>query len=231
MRESLDLFIGNVVHLNSSAENITSQFYDVQSRLNSLEIQEERLLSMLSQSNNIPDLIALEERLGEIRYQIEALTTTIRNWQSQVDYSTVTISIREVEQYSEPTQIHRSYWQQIGDGFMSSLRGVGRFFMGLFRWLIVSAPVLVVLAVVAVIVLIIVRKVMRSNAEKMKKIRERMPKYPAAPGYTYPPTYPGTPGYPVPPAQPGAPVQPSAHVQPDTAEQPVGEPDKPEQTD
>jgi len=221
MRKSLEHFIGNVVHLNSSAENITSQFYDTQSRLYSLEVQEERLLDMLSQSSNITDLIALEERLSDIRYQIEWLTTTLNNWQRQVDYSTMTLSIREVEEYTEPTLTHRSYWQQIGDGFMASLRGVGRFFMGLFRWLIVSAPVLAVLAGIAIVVLIIVRKTVKANAERMKKIREKAPKYPNAPGYTYPPVYPG---YPASPIQPVSPEQPATEP-----EKPEDESNKPEQ--
>jgi len=222
MRGSLEYYIGNVVHLNSSAENITSRFFDTQSRLNSLVIQEERLLSMLSQSNDITELIALEERLGDIRYQIESLTTTLNNWQQQVDFSTMTLSIREVEEYTEQIQIHRTYWEQIGDGFMASLRGVGRFFMGLFRWLIVSAPVLVVFAVVVVVILLIVRKTIRSNAEKMKKIREKSSGYPNAHGYTYPTGYQNTHGY------PGAPAQPITPAQPTDPTQPTIEQDRPE---
>jgi len=154
--------LGLVVTENSNATNITMQFHDTQSRLNSLRIQEERLLDMLSKATDVPDLITIEERLGDVRYQVEWLTTMLNNWQRQVDYSTVTINIREVEKLTEQVPIHRTYWQQIGDGFMSTMRGIGRFFMGLFMWLIVSAPVLLILAVIGVVIFLIIRRKLRS---------------------------------------------------------------------
>jgi hypothetical protein len=193
--------LGNVVHESSRADNITSQFIDTQSRLNSLLIQEERLLSMLSQADDIPDLIAIEERLSDVRYQIEWLTTTLNNWQRQVDYSTMTLTIREVEQYTEQPQFNPTYWEQISDGFMASLRGVGRFFMGLFRWVIVSAPVLVVLAVVAIITIIVIKRKLRAYAKKKASMPPKAtaypmtPIYPAASGYPASPVYQSAPAY------------------------------------
>ena len=74
-----------------------------------------------------------------------------------MDFSTLTLNIREVEQFTERVEIHRSYWQQIGDGFISTIRGVGRFFMNLFMWIIVSAPVLIIIVGVVVAALIVIR--------------------------------------------------------------------------
>ena len=173
--------LGNVVHRSSSAENITSQFIDTQSRLNALSIEEESLLDMMSKAEDVPDLIIIQERLSDVRYQIESITSILKNWQNQVDYSTLTLSIREVEQFTERVEIHRTYWQQIGDGFMSTIRGVGRFFMDLFKWIIIAAPVLVILAVIAVGVVIIVRMKLKSIAKK----KADMPK--TSNPYQYPP--------------------------------------------
>lgn len=162
MSTSLDR-IGNVTHLGNHATNITTQFIDTQSRLNSLTIQEERLLDMLRRAEDVPDLIAIEERLGDVRHQIESLTTTINNWQNQIDFSTITLNIWEVEQYTEQPLIHRSYWERIGDGFMATIRGIGNFFMNLFMWIIIAAPVLVILGAIAVATLLIVRWKIRSH--------------------------------------------------------------------
>jgi len=168
--------LGNVVYESSRADNITAQFFDTQSRLNSLTIQEERLLNMLSRADDVPDLIAIEERLAEVRYQIEWLTTMLNNWQRQVDYSSMTLTIWEVEEYTEHIPFNPSYWEQISEGFISSLRGIGRFFMNLFMWLIVSAPVLIILAVIAIIALIIIRKKIRAYTKK--KNEEANPEQP-----------------------------------------------------
>ena len=89
--------LGNVTSKDSNAQNITAQFYDTESRLASLRTEEERLLAMLAKSDTVADMIAIEARLSEIRYNIESLTSTLRNWQNQVDYSDLTLYIQEVE--------------------------------------------------------------------------------------------------------------------------------------
>jgi len=158
--------LGNVTHESSNATNITSQFYDTQSRLNSLIVQESRLLDMLATAEDVPDLILIEERLSNVRYQVESLTTTLNNWQSQVDYSTLTVNIREVEEFTEQVQIHRTYWEQMYDGFLATIRSIGRFFMNLFLWIVINAPVLVILAAVAICALLIVK--MKIRKKKMR---------------------------------------------------------------
>ena len=155
--------LGNVIHESSNAMNITSQFYDTQSRLNSLVVQESRLLDMLANAEDVPDLIMIEERLSNVRYQLESLMTTLNNWQSQVDYSTLSISIREVEEFTEQVQIHRTYWEQMYDGFMATIRNTGKFFMNLFLWVVVNAPVLIILTAIAVFALLIVKIKIRKN--------------------------------------------------------------------
>ena len=165
---SLDV-LGNVKSLRSDSQNITTQFFDTQSRLNSYTTQEERLLSMLAKAETVPDLIAIEERLADVRYQIESLTTTLRNWQNQVDYSTLNLYIQEVEEYTEELPKHRTYWQQIGDGLQGTIKGIGQFFMDLFKWFVVSLPVLALLAVIVVIILVIFRKkIFRRKKKDMK---------------------------------------------------------------
>jgi hypothetical protein len=118
----------------------------------------------------------------------------------------MTLTIWEVEEYTEYVPFNPSYWEQIRDGFMSSLRSIGRFFMGLFRWLVVSAPVLVVLAVIALIAFIVIRRKIRAYMKKRADMPPKATAYPTSPmypsqAYVYPPS---TPVYPQsePPAQP-----------------------------
>ena len=151
--------LGNVTSVRSDAENITSQFFDTQSRLNSFKTQEERLLDMLGKADNVPDMIAIEQRLADVRYSIESLTTTLNNWQNRVDYSTLTLYIVEVESFTEISPVQqRTYWQQIGDGLEARTVGVGRFFMDLFKWVVVNIPVLIVIAVIVVVAVVVIRK-------------------------------------------------------------------------
>ncbi len=166
--------IGNVTDRSSWAENITTQYYDSQSRLNTYRTEEERLLNMLEKVDDVESMIAIEERLSEVRYQIESLETNLLNWQRQVDYSTVELSIQEVAELTEEKPIVRSYWQQVADGFSDSLTSIGRFFKRLFKNFISALPVLVVLAVVAVVVILIAKKcIKKRKAKKAMKAQKK----------------------------------------------------------
>ena len=163
---SLDT-LGNVTALRSDAQNITAMFTDTEARLVALAIQEERLLDMLRKAEDIPDLIVIEERLSEVRYQIESITATLRNWQNQVDYSTLNLYISEVEAFTEITQVQqRTYWQRVGDGLQSNTLGVGQFFTSLFMWLVVSLPVLIILAVIVILIVLLVKRQIKRRKKR-----------------------------------------------------------------
>ena len=186
--------LGNITHQSSNATNITSQFVDTETRLNTLRVQEERLLAMLSKAEDIPDLITIESSIANVRYQIESLTSTLTNWQRQVDYSVLTLNINEVEEYQEVISLDRTYWERMADGFMATMRGIGNLFTGLFMWIVVSAPVLVILAIIVVAIIVIIKRSTRKAQEKRKAM-------PQSAARQYPPQYA--------PAPIGSPVQDS----------------------
>lgn len=165
MTDALEV-IGNVTHQSIYSDNITTQYYDSQSRLNTYRTEEERLLSMLEKVEDVESMIAIEERLSDVRYNIENIQTRLTNWQNQVDYSTVNLYISEVAQLSEEKPVVRSYWQQVGDDLSDTIKGIGRFFKNLLRFLIAALPVLALLAVAAVIVVVVVKKLIKKRKAK-----------------------------------------------------------------
>lgn len=162
MTGSLPL-LGNVLNENTTSQNITAQFIDTQSRLDTYKTEESRLLVMLDKAETVQDMITIESRLSDIRYQIESLTSSLTNWQNQVDFSTVTIRISEVAELSEQLSVQRTYWEQLADGVNATFKGIGNFFKGLFMVFVVSLPVLLILAVIAIIVIVIIRVTTKKN--------------------------------------------------------------------
>jgi hypothetical protein len=149
--------VGNVTYLSSNAENITAQYTDTQAQLDAYALQEERLLDIMAQADTVEDLIALESRLSEVRYEKDSLTTQLKNWDTQVSYSTLTVSLSEVQTLTP--QDDRSYWQQVGDGFVSTLRWMGQTAKTLFRLLVSALPILVpAAAIIAACVLLFRRR-------------------------------------------------------------------------
>jgi hypothetical protein len=163
--------LGNLLSVNSKAVNISTQYTDTESRLNAYRTEEERLLSMLSAVTDVESMIAIESRLSDVRYETESLTSTLRDWQNQVDYSSVHLYINEVERLHE--QPGRSYAQEIGDGFNASMRGIGAFFREAFKFLVIALPVLVLLAVVALAAFLIVKKARAPRVERKEREHER----------------------------------------------------------
>ncbi|MCL2408128.1 MAG: DUF4349 domain-containing protein [Oscillospiraceae bacterium] len=159
--------IGNVTSTSRHSENITMQFTDTQSRLASLRTQEGRLLDMMERAYTVEDLILIEDRLSFVRSDIEWMTSRLQNWQNQVDYSTLSLFIREVEILTEEDP-DLTYWQQVRDGLSSTMRGIGRFFMNAFRWLVTNLPIIAIIAAVAVVVTIIVVRSIRRMIKKRK---------------------------------------------------------------
>jgi len=160
--------IGNVLSTSRQAQNVTSQFTDNEARLDSLQTQEKRLLAMVDKATDVDVLVTLEERLSDVRYQIEDLQRTLKNMQMDVDYSTITLTIREVAVYTPTKGVQRSFGQKIADAFDNGWRGFAASMQNLAVFLVGALPVLLVLAVLAVVIILIVKASSRKNAKKRK---------------------------------------------------------------
>ena len=69
--------LGNVPYCNTYTENITSQYYDVQARLNACLTQEQTLLEMMSKAEKVSDMLEIQDQLSDVRYRIESLQSTL----------------------------------------------------------------------------------------------------------------------------------------------------------
>lgn len=150
--------LGNVPYCNTYSENITRVYYDVQSRLTAYQAQEARLLEMLSIAETVEDMLAIQQQLTEVQYEIDSLTSTLSNYDNEVRYSTVNLSVEEVQEYTPQPVVTLSYWEKMTTGFVRSLKDVGTFFTGLLLWLVSNLPMLVLIAAIGLAVVVLVRR-------------------------------------------------------------------------
>ncbi len=171
--------IGNVPYTNTYSENITAQYYDTEARMNAYKAQEARLLEMVEAAETVEDLITIEDRLTWIRYEIESLQSTMKNWDRQVNYSTINVSIVEVKEYTPEAEI--SFGEEFKMAVKSGLSNAGDFVK---RTLIVAAeslPTLLIITPFVVLAIVIVvrtrrkRKGERKLSEKKNRVAVRMP--------------------------------------------------------
>ena len=157
---------GTVLYVNTSQSNITQQYFNTKTRLDALNVEHARLLEFLAQAETVSDMLEIESRLSEIEWQIDSYTTSLQGMQRDVDYSTVTIRVQEVEKITEIEPAHQSYWEKTFSGLKATISAIGEFFTELFSGIIIILPILVLFAIIAVVVILIIRRHRRKKAAK-----------------------------------------------------------------
>ncbi len=163
--------LGNVVSKSRNAENITSRYTDTEARVESLEVQEERILAMMKETTDIESLITLEARLSDITYEKESYQRTLKNYDRQVAYSTINFCVREVEVYTPTASVTRSFGEKLGDAFSDGWHSFTNAIENFVLWFVEALPHLIIWAVIIFAVIMIVRKSKPRRQEK-KAMRE-----------------------------------------------------------
>lgn len=125
-----DFLKGEDFHVTSSGESatdITDQYVDVDARLSSLEAREKRMLELLNQAQTVEDMVAIEEKLGDLRTQIEVLTAQLKNFDQQVDFSSVTINLVQTDSMSlkKSDGFWAQAWEKIQMAFSLLINSTG----------------------------------------------------------------------------------------------------------
>ncbi|WP_434632202.1 DUF4349 domain-containing protein [Thermoanaerobacterium thermosaccharolyticum] len=84
--------LGDVKTIRISSNDITEQYYDVESRIKNLEIQEERLQELLKKASNISDILQVEDKLNEVMTQIDSYKNQIKIWDNMTSMSTINLT-------------------------------------------------------------------------------------------------------------------------------------------
>ena len=143
--------LGNVPYCNTNSENVTAAYYDVEARKTAYEAQEKRLLEMLEIAESVEDLLAIQQQLSDVQYEIDALQSRLTNYDRQVSYSSVNLTVSEVEEYTETPVITLTYGEKLAQRFKSSCKNVGDFFVDGSLWFMGNLPEIVLWTVAAFI--------------------------------------------------------------------------------
>ncbi|QSX08308.1 DUF4349 domain-containing protein [Alkalibacter rhizosphaerae] len=113
---------GDVISSNVNTTNITQQYQDVKGELDSYLIQQDRLLAYLEEAETIEDMLTIEEQLARVRSEINYRSTMIKNWDTQVAYSTIQVHLyqRSVA-VSKVTSPFSDFGARIRDTFVKSI--------------------------------------------------------------------------------------------------------------
>ena len=139
--------LANVVSQTLRREDITLQYVATSSRVTALETEESRLLELLAKAETMEDLLEIEARLTDVRYELENYASQLRLYDNQVDYATIYLYIDEVQEYTpveEPTFLER-----IQNTFSDALEGLGDGIVNITVFLVGNSPYLLTFGLLA----------------------------------------------------------------------------------
>ena len=88
--------LGRVTNESQSGEEVTQQSIDLEARLNNARHTEERLTEILkTRTGKLSDVLEVEEKLSEVRGQIEQAEAEQKNLNNRISFATVSLQVTE----------------------------------------------------------------------------------------------------------------------------------------
>ncbi len=178
-KDNVDEFVNavgesaNVINKQETTENVTLQYTDIESRKKALEIEQERLFALLEKTDSMENIVTLESRLSDIRYELQNYETTLRTYDNKVEYSTVNLSIQEVEILSPKVAVKQTVGSRISNGFSNTIYRISEGFKDFFVWFVVNLPYLLIWGVIIAGLILIARRTI-----KKRHMNEKTPSTP-----------------------------------------------------
>lgn len=143
--------LGKVVSERISGQDVTEQYVDVESRIKALEVQEARLLDLLSKAKTVDEILRIEQELSRVRTQIETHEGRLKSLERLSALSAIEVLLSERDAAAP--------WPSgfLGDAcraFMRTVRFLGR----AGRWAFVFAAGASPVAAPAVMLWLVIRR-------------------------------------------------------------------------
>jgi len=153
----------NVSSYSESREDITDTYTDLSAKLANYKAEEARIVELYNKASSITEIMEIEDKLTDIRYNIDSISLRLKNYDVVTEYSTLNLNISETVEYRNDRM---NFFERIGqafiDGFVDFFEGVSDFFVGVIYYLWV-----IVLAAIGYIAYRIIRKRRKKGAIKL----------------------------------------------------------------
>lgn len=163
--EQLENFMGvigenaNVLRTTEMTKDVTLEYVDTESHIKALKTEQETLLKLLEDAKDLEAVLRLQDKLTEVRYELENYESRLKMYDNRIAYSTIEIGIIEVEK--ETTKKPLSFIEEIQTKLGDNLYDIGEKARDFTIWFVSSIPYFVIWAVVIGIGVIIIRKLLK----------------------------------------------------------------------
>ncbi len=155
-----------VLESSISGQDVTEEFIDLESRLKSKSVVEERLLTFMEQAEKTEDLLTISGDLAEVQGEIEEIKGRMNYLENRTDLATVTIYMEENNvTISGMSEGELNTWEKTKQQFLNSINFLLAVFSGIFVFIIGSLPVFILLGILAMIGFFIYRRIRKNSQD------------------------------------------------------------------
>lgn len=150
--EALDAFLsgagelGTVTREASQTTDMTGQYYDNESRLESALAQKQRLDELYAQAQDMSDIIEITDALYNLQWEIDSLTGANQRIDTRVALSQVTLTLNEAE---SEVQEEQDFVTRMKESVQDGLASLVEFAQAVVLFAVWALPWLAVIALLA----------------------------------------------------------------------------------
>lgn len=160
----------NVMSRSEYLDDVTLKYVDLESHKKMLLVEQDALLTLLEKAETVEDIITIETRLSEVRYQVESMEVQLRTFDNQVNYSTVSLNINEVLHLTPV--VEKGSIEKIKTGFSENIFQIGRSTKSFIVDTIIALPYLVLWLIFIVIAIKIIKVFFKKHRGNYKEEKE-----------------------------------------------------------
>ena len=149
--------LGELQHKKLTSQDVTEEFFDLETRIKNKKVEEDRLVKHLTESTGkLTDILAVEREISRVREEIERMEGRIRLLANLAELTTVSVTAQERVGYVPPTA--PSFSTRASRAFERSVKNLVELSQFLAIQAIAILPWLPFWIVVAAIVLVFLRR-------------------------------------------------------------------------
>ncbi|HEY5001806.1 MAG TPA: DUF4349 domain-containing protein [Ktedonobacteraceae bacterium] len=141
---------GQLQSFTETVQDATNDYVDTQSRLKNLRVEQQRVQTLLSQTQNLNDTLTVEQKLTDVEGQIESTEEHLSQLTNQVTFYTISIMLQPTATAPAPPPPPTGWsaGQVFHDAFSASLafaQGVANFLIWLFAFSFYLIPMALII--------------------------------------------------------------------------------------
>ncbi len=165
----------NVTYSSSSVEDVSTQYYSIEARLEELRTERDSLLAMMGSLDTQADYnfwLTLQSRISSVKQEIASYESQLKNYDSRVSYSSVYLSLSEVKIYT--TSEEDSFLTQLGNAFAEGWSAFTVFLSGLVLGIASTLPFLVILAAIITGIVLLIKHSRKKKKQKQLDAHQKI---------------------------------------------------------